>query len=147
LIDDALLRPGRIDSHIELTVPDSKTREKIFEVHAKNMPVAKNVDLKSYVVKTDNWTGADIQAFVREAGMYAIKNNFTKKEGEKFEITKDDFEKSYKDITKMKQADTPQPSGLSNGMPSMDELSKMMPQEEKPKAKKGKKKQKSSQKK
>jgi transitional endoplasmic reticulum ATPase len=100
LIDQALLRPGRIDSHVELTIPDDETRSEIFKIHTKNMPIAKNVTFEEYVKKTKDWTGADIEALCRDAGMNAIKKNYTKKEGTSFEVTKEDFEKGYNEIVK-----------------------------------------------
>ena len=102
LIDQSLLRAGRIDTIVELGMPDKKTREKIFEVHSREMPLEKEVKLEDYVKKTDGWTGADISAICREAGMNAIKKAYKIKGKDKieFKITKEDFDKSIKDISK-----------------------------------------------
>ena len=51
LIDPALLRPGRIDAIVELPIPDTKTREQIFKVHTKNMPINSDVKIEAYVKK------------------------------------------------------------------------------------------------
>ncbi|RMD67471.1 AAA family ATPase [Candidatus Pacearchaeota archaeon] len=104
LIDPALLRPGRIDAVIELKIPDKETRKKIFEVHTRNMPLDKDVKLSTLVDKTDNWTGADIEALCRAAGMNAIKRYYKNgKKKEKFKVTKEDFEQALKEITKSKE--------------------------------------------
>ncbi|MCK5477187.1 MAG: CDC48 family AAA ATPase [Candidatus Aenigmarchaeota archaeon] len=73
LIDKALLRPGRLDEIIKINMPDEDTRERILKVHVKNMPLEKKMDLKKYASKTKNFSGADLSAVVREAGMEAIR--------------------------------------------------------------------------
>ena len=103
LIDPALLRPGRIDAHVELPMPDILTREEIFKVHMKNMPFEKNVDIKEMAKKTGNWTGADIEAVVRFAGINSIKRNYTLKESGKLTVTKEDFNVSMKEVGKDKK--------------------------------------------
>ena len=100
LIDPALLRPGRIDIIIELSIPDQKTRKKIFEVHTKNMPLDKNIDLEEYVKKTDNWTGAEISALCRNAGVNAIKRYYQNEKKGEFKIEKEDFDKAFENISK-----------------------------------------------
>jgi SpoVK/Ycf46/Vps4 family AAA+-type ATPase/intein/homing endonuclease len=80
LIDPALLRPGRIDRHVLVPPPDAKTRLKIFEVHTKNQPLAKDVDLKELAKKTENYSGADIEAICREAAMNALREDIKAKE-------------------------------------------------------------------
>ncbi len=97
LIDTALLRPGRIDTIIELKIPDTKTRQKIFEVHTKSMPLDKTIKLEDYVKQTESWTGADIAAVCREAGMSAIKRAYKTKKPE-IVITKDDFDFALQSI-------------------------------------------------
>jgi len=98
LIDAALLRPGRIDAHVELEIPDRETRVQIFNVHTKEMPLAKGVKMEDFVDRTETWTGADIEALVREAGMNAIKENYQKEEGELFEVTLKNFEDAYTEV-------------------------------------------------
>jgi transitional endoplasmic reticulum ATPase len=73
LIDSALLRSGRFDIMLELPKPDQKAREEIFKIHIKNKPLAKDVNLKSLVVKTEGKTGADIEFICRKASMLAIR--------------------------------------------------------------------------
>jgi len=100
LIDSSLLRPGRIDTIIELEIPDKKTREKIFEVHTRNMPLDKGIDLSEYVGKTEGWTGADIEAVCRNAGMNAIKRHYKGEKKEEFKILKSDFDASLESVAK-----------------------------------------------
>jgi len=102
LIDSALLRPGRIDAHVELPMPDKVTRAEIFKVHMKNMPLEKGIDVTNFVKKTDGWTGADIEAVVRFAGVNSIKRNYKLKENKKLTVTKEDFEIAFKEIMKDK---------------------------------------------
>lgn len=96
LIDPALLRPGRIDSIIQLKMPDSDTRKEILKVHSKNMPLDGSVNLDDYIKKTDNWTGADIESLCRNAGLNAIKRYYQTKKKEEITILKSDFDESYK---------------------------------------------------
>ncbi len=98
LIDESLLRAGRIDAHVELPIPDKVTREAIFNVHLKKMPLGPGVDIKKMIDRTEGWTGADIEVTAREAGMRAIKRVYGKKDVKKFEITKDDFDFALKSI-------------------------------------------------
>ena len=102
LIDPSLLRPGRIDTIIELPIPDKKTREKIFEVHTINMPLDKSVNLSSYIDKTENWTGADIESISRNAGVNAIKRFYKmrKEKVDELKITPEDFDIAFKDVSK-----------------------------------------------
>jgi SpoVK/Ycf46/Vps4 family AAA+-type ATPase len=80
LIDPALLRPGRIDRHVLVPPPDAKTRLKIFQVHTRKQPLAKDVDLEELVKRTENYSGADIEAVCREAAMNALRENINAKE-------------------------------------------------------------------
>ena len=74
-IDPALLRPGRFDKIVEIPMPDPRTREKIFEVHLRHMPLDKDVDVIELANSTDGYTGAEIENLCREAGMNAIRVN------------------------------------------------------------------------
>ncbi len=83
ILDPALMRAGRFDRVIEIPHPDEPTRLEIFKVHARNMPLAKDVDLKSMANLTAAYTGADIENLCREAGMEAIRRITKKAEGDK----------------------------------------------------------------
>ncbi|MCD6368023.1 MAG: CDC48 family AAA ATPase [Candidatus Aenigmarchaeota archaeon] len=80
IIDPALLRPGRFDRQILVPEPDEKSRVKVFEIHTRNMPLAKDVDLKKLAKMTDGYSGADIEAVCREAALNALRENKDAKE-------------------------------------------------------------------
>ena len=70
MLDEALLRPGRLERHIYVPAPDEESRKKIFEVYLGGETgniLAKDVDIDSLVKKTEGYVGADIEALVREA--------------------------------------------------------------------------------
>ncbi|PSP78054.1 AAA family ATPase [Halobacteriales archaeon QS_1_68_20] len=73
LIDQALLRPGRLDRHVHVPVPDEEARRKIFEVHTRNKPLADDVDLDWLASQIEGYVGADIEAVTREASMAASR--------------------------------------------------------------------------
>ncbi|WP_049999002.1 CDC48 family AAA ATPase [Halococcus sediminicola] len=73
LIDSALLRPGRLDRHVHVPVPDGDAREAIFEVHTRDKPLAESVDLADLARRTEGYVGADIEAVTREAAMAATR--------------------------------------------------------------------------
>jgi len=75
IIDSALLRPGRFDRQILVPAPDAKARKAILNIHTKGMQLAKDVSLESMVKKTEGFSGADIEALVREAGLYALRED------------------------------------------------------------------------
>jgi len=72
VLDDALLRPGRLEEHVEVPLPDAAGRRKIFDVHTERKPLAEDVDLNQLVARTEGYSGAEIEALVREAAMAAI---------------------------------------------------------------------------
>ncbi len=73
LIDEALLRPGRIELKIEIPLPDEQSRREILAVHTRGMPLAKDVKLDNWAKKTEGWSGADLEMLCREAGMEAMR--------------------------------------------------------------------------
>ena len=73
VLDPALLRPGRFDRQISVDRPDLKGRAAILAVHAKNKPVAKDVDLPSYAKRTPGFTGADLANVLNEAALLAAR--------------------------------------------------------------------------
>ncbi len=75
IVDPALLRPGRFDKLLEVPMPDEKTRLEILKVHTKGMPLADDVDLKALARHTEEYSGADLEALCREAGMNAIRES------------------------------------------------------------------------
>jgi transitional endoplasmic reticulum ATPase len=75
LIDPALLRPGRFDELIYVSVPDAGGRRRILGIHSANMPLAEDVDLDSLAQRTDHFTGADLEDLVRRAGLFALRGS------------------------------------------------------------------------
>lgn len=75
ILDNALLRPGRFDRQIVVHRPDILGREQILNVHAKNKPLADNVDLKVLAKRTPGFTGADLQNLLNEAALLAARSN------------------------------------------------------------------------
>jgi len=71
-IDDALLRPGRLEEHIEVPLPDADARRKILDVHTRDKPLGGGVDLEELVTRTEGYSGAEIEALVRKATIAAI---------------------------------------------------------------------------
>ena len=73
-LDPALLRPGRFDRRIPVELPDLKGREEILKVHAKNKPLAEDVDLKQIAQTTAGFTGAELENLLNEAAIMAAKD-------------------------------------------------------------------------
>ncbi|MDD1689787.1 MAG: CDC48 family AAA ATPase [Methanoregula sp.] len=77
MLDDALLRPGRLERHIYVPAPDAESRKKIFDVYLGGETgniLAKDVDAEILVKRTEGYVGADIEALVREAKMAAMRD-------------------------------------------------------------------------
>ncbi|MBU2561681.1 MAG: CDC48 family AAA ATPase [Nanoarchaeota archaeon] len=89
ILDTALLRPGRFDRIIMAGAPDEKTREKIFEIHTKNMPLTKDVNIKELTKKTEGYSGADIASLCREAAIIALRKDMKSEH-----VSKKDFEEA-----------------------------------------------------
>ena len=77
ILDNALLRPGRFDRQIMVSLPDVKGREQILNVHAKGKPLDNDVDLKVLAKRTPGFTGADLQSLLNEAALLAARKNKT----------------------------------------------------------------------
>ena len=75
ILDPALLRPGRFDRQVYVGRPDSKGREEILHVHAKDKPLADDVDLKVVARATAGFTGADLSNLLNEGALLAARNN------------------------------------------------------------------------
>lgn len=75
ILDPAILRPGRFDRKISVNRPDVGGREDILKVHAKNKPLAEDVDLKQIAQTTAGFTGADLENLLNEASIAAAKEN------------------------------------------------------------------------
>lgn len=77
VLDPALLRPGRFDRKILVGRPDVKGREAILRVHAKNKPLASNVNLKEIAKQTPGFVGADLENLLNEAALLAARRDRT----------------------------------------------------------------------
>ncbi len=109
IIDPALLRPGRFDRLILVPAPDEKARLEIFKVHTRRVPLAEDVDLAELAKKTEGYSGADIEALVREAALIALRRAVSRlprevveKQGEEFleslKVSRRDFEMALRKV-------------------------------------------------
>lgn len=75
VLDPALLRPGRFDRRVNISLPDRKDREAILKIHFKDKPIEKDVDLDSLAAKTAGTSGADLANIANEAAILAARHN------------------------------------------------------------------------
>ncbi|WFO75881.1 CDC48 family AAA ATPase [Desulfurococcaceae archaeon MEX13E-LK6-19] len=75
ILDPALLRPGRFDKLIYVPPPDYRARLEILRIHTRNMPLAPDVDLEEIASRTEGYSGADLEALVREAALQALRED------------------------------------------------------------------------
>jgi len=93
IVDPAVLRPGRFDRLIYVPEPEQKSRLEIFKIYTKDMPLTKDVDLSQLTVMTKKYSGADIEAVCREAGLNALRTDIKAKE-----VSASDFKKAIEKI-------------------------------------------------
>jgi len=112
LIDQALIRPGRLDRHVHVPVPDEEGRRKIFQVHTEHKPLADDVDLDRLARRTQGYVGADIEAVCREASMAASREFITSVDPEDIDdsignvrVTADHFEQALDEVGPSVDAD------------------------------------------
>ncbi len=86
IIDPAILRPGRFDRLIYVPAPDHTTRLNILKIHTRNMPLAKDVDLEQISSQAAGYSGADLEAVCREAGLISLRRDIDTKS-----VTIEDF--------------------------------------------------------
>ncbi|MDA8055623.1 MAG: AAA family ATPase, partial [Thermoplasmatales archaeon] len=118
IIDPALLRAGRFDRIIYIGPPNKAARLKILKVHTKKMPIDSDVDLEAIAEKTENYTGADLENLVREAGLEAVRQDINART-----VSMEYFEKAMKKI---------KPSLDEETIKYYEEVSKNMSRESKP---------------
>jgi len=75
VLDSALLRPGRFDRRVSIGLPDRKDRDEILQIHFKNKPLSKEVDLDALAAKTAGFSGADLANVTNEAAIIAARNS------------------------------------------------------------------------
>ena len=88
ILDPAILRPGRFDRKITVSLPDVKGREEILKVHAKNKPIGDNIDFKQLARTTSGFSGADLENLLNEAAIKAARE-------ERSFINDEDIKKSF----------------------------------------------------
>ena len=101
MLDPALLRPGRFDRIILVDVPDEVGREEILKVHTRDTPLAKDVSLSWLVKQTAGFVGADLEGLVREAAMFALRQN-----PDSEQVARKDFEEALKKMRPSVSEDT-----------------------------------------
>jgi len=109
ILDPALLRPGRFDRLVLVPAPDEKARLEILKVHTRRVPLAKDVDLRELAKRTEGYSGADLEALVREAALMAMRRvmrelpaKLVEEESEEFlerlKVSRKDFEEALKKV-------------------------------------------------
>ncbi|KAG2487773.1 hypothetical protein HYH03_013618 [Edaphochlamys debaryana] len=108
MLDEALLRPGRLEVQIEIGLPDEKGRLQILKIHTSKMSenafLAKDVDLDRLAEMTKNFSGAEIEGLVKDASAYALNRNINfddlhaPLEEENIKVTMTDFEKAFEEV-------------------------------------------------
>ena len=91
ILDEALIRPGRLERHIEIKEPNEEGRLEILKIHTKNMKIDKDVNLVDISKKTKNFSGAKLKAVTTEAGYNAIRENRKK-------VFHDDFLRAVEEV-------------------------------------------------
>ena len=104
ILDNAIIRPGRLDRLVEVGLPDEEGRLEILKVHAANMNL-KRVKLKEVSAQMGDFSGAEIQAVCTEAGYFAIRQ-------ERNFVTREDFEKAIEKVALGVYEDDPAEEGL-----------------------------------
>ncbi len=77
VLDDAILRPGRFDRHIQVNLPDIKEREEILKIHARNKNISKKVSFNDIARRTPGFSGAQLENVLNEATLLAVRENQT----------------------------------------------------------------------
>ncbi len=109
ILDPALLRPGRFDRLVLVPAPDEKARLEILRVHTRRVPLASDVNLAELAKKTEGYSGADLEALVREAALIAMRRvmrelprELVESESEEFldrlRVSRRDFEEAMKKV-------------------------------------------------
>ena len=97
MLDEAILRPGRFDRLIEVPKPDIEGRQKILEIHSRDINVDEEIDFDALAEDLDGYSGADIESLVTEAGMFAIRNDRTTVTREDIEHAREKLDRSETD--------------------------------------------------
>ncbi|MDR0471639.1 MAG: CDC48 family AAA ATPase [Nitrososphaerota archaeon] len=93
MVDNAVIRPGRLDRLIYVPEPDEKSRLQIFQIYTKNMPTSPDVDLNQLSTQTKYYSGADIESLCREAAMHSLRRDINSQT-----VTMKDFQDAMKEM-------------------------------------------------
>ncbi|KAJ8644418.1 hypothetical protein MRB53_006166 [Persea americana] len=93
ILDQALLRPGRIDRKIEFPNPNEESRLDILKIHSRRMNLMRGIDLKKIAEKMNGASGAELKAVCTEAGMFALRER-------RVHVTQEDFEMAVAKVMK-----------------------------------------------
>lgn len=109
LLDDALLRPGRFDRVVNIPLPSKKGRLEILKIHAKNKPLAEDVELESIAAQTYGFSGAHLESVTNEAAIIALRND-------RVSVNQKDFQAAIEKVIMGEKIDR---------VPSKDELERV----------------------
>lgn len=108
MLDEALLRPGRLEVQIEIGLPDEKGRLQILKIHTSKMStnsfLGRDVDLETLAERTKNFSGAEIEGLVKDAAAYALNRNIDfdnlhkKLDEDNIKVTMDDFLRALEEV-------------------------------------------------
>ena len=118
LLDPALLRPGRFDDLVYVSVPDRDGRLHILKIHTSKMPLGADVDLESIADRTNGYTGADLEDLTRRAGLQALREDiniaeipmrlFESAMKETRASVTEEMEREYKELAETLKSESPQ---------------------------------------
>merc|ERR1711972_853971 len=93
ILDEALLRPGRIDRKVEFPNPNEEARAEILKIHSRKMNLMRGIDLKKVATGMSGASGAESKAVCTEAGMFALRER-------RQHVTQEDFEMAVSKVMK-----------------------------------------------
>ncbi|MDG6906202.1 MAG: CDC48 family AAA ATPase [Nitrososphaerota archaeon] len=113
MIDQALLRPGRFDKLLYVSAPDLEARKEIFKIHLKGRPLSEDIGVDDLAKRTEGYSGADIEAVVETASMFAIREYIDKYKGsdvvkaklKELDITKKHFDEAMMKVKPFSKID------------------------------------------
>lgn len=128
MIDEAVLRPGRLEIHIEVGLPDEEGRAQIFKIHTRDMTASgylgSDINLQDLAQRTQNYTGAEIAGIVKNASSYALTECYNLQtlkgisDPHKIKVTRDHFEHALSETVPAYGYDE---AGLETYLPNSDE--------------------------
>ena len=108
MLDEAILRPGRLEVHIEIGLPDEAGRAQILKIHSNKMSenkfLSKDVDVSDLAKKTQNYSGAEIEGLVKSAVSFALTRHVNvaditaEIDEDNIKVTKDDFDRAFSEV-------------------------------------------------